>query len=138
MKTDRTLYRKAPKEMYSRGHLIGSERNMSKARDPEPDGAPGLVDMLGRLLRGAQKIYVATKYWVYQLSGRMRMGTRLPWMKLGLIALAVYVLLKKDVQFSIDMRAPEAEMVVDDGSEMVEQSLAGSLGAVRPSATASR
>ncbi len=64
--------------------------------------------LIRRLLAGLWRLFVALKYQVFQVisggSGRMRM----PWFRIGLAALTLFILTKKDIQFSINMKAPLA------------------------------
>ncbi len=62
--------------------------------------------LMRRLLMVLRKFYVAFKYQVYKLAGGFLERTQLPWVKIGIAALAVFIILKKDVQFSINMRSP--------------------------------
>jgi len=79
-------------------------------------GAPvaGLLTVLRRLLAGFHKIFVALKYQFFRWTVGLFEDVRLPWVRIGLAALAVFILLKKDVQFSINMRAPLSPAAADD------------------------
>lgn len=60
------------------------------------------------LWRGLCKLFVAVRYLIYRATGGLQIRWRLPWFKLGLAALAIFILTKKDIQFSINMKAPLA------------------------------
>jgi flagellum-specific peptidoglycan hydrolase FlgJ len=64
--------------------------------------------ILRHLWRGLCKLFVALRYTLYRASGGLQIRWRLPWFKLGLAALAIFILTKKDIQFSINMKAPLA------------------------------
>lgn len=78
----------------------------------------------------ASRVVQAVGQWVlsmrYGFAGgdplpRLRDGAyavmqRLPWWKIGLLVLAVFVVLKKDIQFSIDMKAPVGAAPKDEES----------------------
>jgi flagellum-specific peptidoglycan hydrolase FlgJ len=67
-----------------------------------------LALILRHLWRGLCKLFVAVRYTIHKASGGMDFRMKLPWFKLGLAALAVFILTKKDIQFSINMKAPLA------------------------------
>lgn len=67
-----------------------------------------LAMILRHLWRGLCKLFVAVRYTVYRATGGLQIRWRLPWFKLGLAALAIFLLTKKDIQFSINMKAPLA------------------------------
>ncbi|MCB0630512.1 MAG: glucosaminidase domain-containing protein [Saprospiraceae bacterium] len=67
-----------------------------------------LALILRHLWRGLCKLFVALRYTLHKATGGMQLRIRLPWFKLGLAALAVFILTKKDIQFSINMKAPLA------------------------------
>ncbi|MCB0586679.1 MAG: glucosaminidase domain-containing protein [Phaeodactylibacter sp.] len=65
-----------------------------------------LRDILRHLWLGANKLLVALRYQFHRLTAGAFSNLRLPWYK---IAFAVFILLivtKKDIQFSINMKAP--------------------------------
>ena len=73
---------------------------------PLPDLDLNLV--LKQLVYKLHKVYVAIKYQFYRITAGFFDGLSLPWLKLGVVALAVFILIKKDIQFSINMKAPLA------------------------------
>lgn len=64
--------------------------------------------ILRHLWRGLSKFFVSLRYTLHKASGGMQLRFSLPWFKLGLAALAIFILTKKDIQFSINMKAPLA------------------------------
>lgn len=66
--------------------------------------------ILRHLWRGLCKLFVAVRYQIYRATGGLQLNWRLPWFKLGLAAMAIFILTKKDIQFSIDMKAPLADV----------------------------
>lgn len=88
----------------------------------EQHSAPAFEGIdIGALLlhfwKGLKKLFVALKY---QLSKRPVIETskiQLPWFKLGLAALAIFILTKKDIHFSINMKAPLDALVKDHQEE---------------------
>lgn len=64
-----------------------------------------------RLLQGMSRLVVAARYALSNLDlagKRPSFAARLsiPWWKIGLVALAVFIVLKKDIQFSLDLKSP--------------------------------
>ncbi|MEN0003445.1 MAG: glucosaminidase domain-containing protein [Bacteroidota bacterium] len=74
-----------------------------------------LTILLDRFLLGISKIWVALKYHFHRLTAGAFAEMRMPWLKLGVAALAIFVLTQKDIQFSINMKAPAMAGV--DGEE---------------------
>lgn len=62
--------------------------------------------ILRKLWLGLKKLFVAIKYRIYRSWGGAFGTWRFSWFKLGLAAIAIFIVFKKDVQFSINMRAP--------------------------------
>ncbi len=62
--------------------------------------------VLRKLWLGIRKLLVAVKYRLYRSWGGFFEGWRFSWFKIGLAAIAVFIVFKKDIQFSINMRAP--------------------------------
>lgn len=62
--------------------------------------------ILKKLWLGLKKVFVAIKYHFYKSTDGWFGGWRFSWFKIGLAAIAVFIVLKKDVQFSINMKAP--------------------------------
>lgn len=92
--------------------------------------------ILRKLWLGLRKLFVAIKYQFYRASGGMFTNWRFSWFKLGLAAIAIFIVFKKDVQFSINMRAPtnqgqpaptKAAMPMNISNQKEEFSLGSSL-----------
>lgn len=63
--------------------------------------------LLNRLLKGAGKLLTALHFQLYRLSGGRQTGKwNIPWFKIGLAALAFFILSQKNVQFSFNIKAP--------------------------------
>jgi len=81
-------------------------RNMQRGGDEAYYPSFSLSWLMDKLLRGLNRLFVAFKHKLYTMTlGRLE-GIRLPWFKIGLAAFAVFLLAKKDLQFSVNMRAP--------------------------------
>jgi len=64
--------------------------------------------ILRKLWLGLKKLFIALKYRFHRSSGGALGRWRFSWFKLGLAVIAIFIIFKKDIQFSINMRAPEA------------------------------
>lgn len=94
-----------------------------------------LQDILRHLGAGLIKLWVALKYQFHRLTGGAFLNIRLPWYKLALAALAFFILAKKDVQFSINMKAPLSGFASnEEGPE--QMSLVQPVALKRPASTA--
>lgn len=86
--------------------------------------------ILRYLLLGCYRVLIALKFHLLRFVGISRGKTRLPWIKIGLALVAVYILAKKEVQFSVNMRAPLAGILGDSAGESSE-SVSDQLGVVQ-------
>lgn len=75
-----------------------------------------IQDILRHLATGLLKLWIAIRYQFHRLTGGAFLNLRLPWYKLALAALAFFILAKKDVQFSINMKAPLSAFAGGGGS----------------------
>ncbi|MDX1940381.1 MAG: glucosaminidase domain-containing protein [Saprospiraceae bacterium] len=62
--------------------------------------------ILKKLWQGLVKLFIAIKYQFYKSTEGFFGTWRFSWFKIGLAGLAIFIVLKKDVQFSINMKAP--------------------------------
>lgn len=53
-----------------------------------------------------QKVWVAINYFLHNITFGLFEQTRFPWLKIGVVAVLAFVLLQKDLHFSIQMNAP--------------------------------
>jgi len=87
-----------------------------------------------RLSQGLGKMTVTTRFFLSRLNWKVGPlpKVKLPWWKLGLAALAFLVVLKKDIQLSVNLRSPlgggpRDEEDVHTGPEMEEMNIAQSI-----------
>lgn len=72
-----------------------------------PDYQPiTLGELYDRLMAGLAKILVAIKFHFYRLPIPGLSHYRVSWFKLGLLGILIFILTKKDIQFSVNMKAP--------------------------------
>ncbi len=65
-----------------------------------------LSDILRHLAAGLKKLWVALKYQFHRLTAGTFDDIRLPWYKIAFALIAIFIITKKDIQFSINMKAP--------------------------------
>lgn len=65
-------------------------------------------ELVQGLLRRFGKLWTALRFRFHQLTAGVFEGVRLPWFKLGLAAFAFFLLSRKDIQLSVNMRSPLA------------------------------
>ena len=73
--------------------------------------------LIKKLLYSLKKLYIAIKYQFYRLTSGIFDGLTLPWFKIGLAVLAIFILTKKDIQFSINMKSPLSGFTKDDATQ---------------------
>lgn len=106
-----------PKTKERRQNGLFQKRNdIQHGSDYRPAPHFQLTILLDRLLLGLSKIWTALKYHFHRLTAGAFTEMRMPWLKLGIAALAVFILTQKDVQFSINMKAPGASIADDDSN----------------------
>ena len=69
---------------------------------------------------GASKLWVALRYQFHRLTAGAFSNIRLPWYKIALVAIVLLIVTKKDIQFSINMKAPLSALSSggESGSQM--------------------
>jgi flagellum-specific peptidoglycan hydrolase FlgJ len=70
--------------------------------------------LLRKLFAGFLKLFIALKYQFHRLTAGHFQQTRIPWLKISLALIAFFLLTKKDIQFSVNMKAPLAKVGLDD------------------------
>ncbi len=91
----------------SRGRNMSHQaHNMQRGREETFFPTINLGWIFSKLLSGLSRIFVALKHKLYQMTLGHFEGIRLPWLKIGVAAFFVFLLAKKDFQFSVNMRAP--------------------------------
>lgn len=69
-----------------------------------------LFDLLKSLFSGINKLFVYFKYKFLKHSFGLFETNKMPWLKIGFVVLALFVLFKKDMQFSVNMKAPSENL----------------------------
>ena len=70
-------------------------------------------NIIGRLLTGLWRIFVFLKYLIHRMLTGSGNGDKIkiPWIKLGIAAVLLFIVLRKDVNFSVNMKAPLSKAV---------------------------
>ncbi len=100
----------------SRGNGYRSnEKRVSRGQWYHPVINLTLVDILYKLFMGIKRIFVALKYQVFKNTQQEFSGSvasigigkfKVPWVKLVLIGIVIFLFTQKDFQFSFNMKAP--------------------------------
>ncbi len=94
-----------------------------------------LAWLLRKIWAGIQKMLVSLKFRWYSTAHSSGNLKRFTWWKLALVGLVIFILTKKDIQFSINMRAPLSSGKITPAKEakavrtnVEEMSLANTMG----------
>jgi len=104
-----------------------------KSNHPGYNYEIGLSYLFQKLLSGLWKIMIAIKYWFFRvLSGWVNRAS-FPWLKLGLVFLVFFMLTRKDIQFSFNLKAPleqstEKSVAIPTKNKADEMSILQSVG----------
>lgn len=106
MYTDRRDNTQIRQEKKQNGRLSHQPRHIRRGSSGYYLEDITLRDILHKLWLGASKLLVALKYQFHRLTAGAFSNIRLPWYKIAFVAIILLILTKKDIQFSINMRAP--------------------------------
>ncbi len=81
-------------------------RNMQRGGEEAYYPLFSLSWFIDKLWSGLSRLFIALKHKLYTMTSGQFEGLQLPWFKIGLAAFAVFFFARKDLQFSINMRAP--------------------------------
>ena len=82
---------------------------------------PGIGQLLRQLFSGLGRIFVVLKYFLHGLMPNLKGEVKLPWFKIGIVAIAVFIVSKKDINFSINMRAPSFSEMAETADPQVQK-----------------
>ncbi len=89
-------------------------------------------DAVRRWFQGVRKLLIAFKYKGYQMAASPKVqGLSIPWWKIGLAVVTIFILTKKDIQFSLNMKAPVTAFPVDEREDRREVDALGIAQPVR-------
>jgi flagellum-specific peptidoglycan hydrolase FlgJ len=90
----------------SNGRVSRSERGMGSGDTGHYFPVSNIWHLLKQLFSGLSRIFVLLKYFLHGLLPNLKGEIKLPWFKIGVVAVAVFIVSKKDINFSINMHAP--------------------------------
>lgn len=103
----------------------------TKSRLPDLELGTLLMMVLQQLAVGLRKPLLALKFHAKELLRRFPKLKNLPWLKLSILALAAFILFKKDMQFNFAVKAPipvfsdeDDERTVSEAQTSVAQTVA--------------
>ncbi|MFK7937701.1 MAG: glucosaminidase domain-containing protein [Saprospiraceae bacterium] len=73
------------------------------------------IEWAKKMVAGLQKLYVASKYQFFQLTGGIFGSVQISWFKVAMVGLILFAFIKKDFRFQINLRAPNAETQMAQG-----------------------
>lgn len=91
-----------------------SERGMNTGDTGHYFPVMDIWQLFKQLFSGLGRLFVLVKYFLHSLMPNLKGEIKLPWFKIGIVAVAIFIVSKKDINFSINMHAPSF-------SEMAEE-----------------
>ncbi|MDX2071326.1 MAG: glucosaminidase domain-containing protein [Haliscomenobacter sp.] len=67
---------------------------------------PNLIDLVRQTWMGIGKLYVAGKYLVHSIKHNLFEKPRVPYFKLGILAVAMFLVFKEDLRFTLNLKLP--------------------------------
>lgn len=113
MRTDQSKDFYIKEKTAYQGSLFTESRRMQHGTDYQYVPSFSFSALLQKLVIGLKKIFVALRYQFSRYTYSLPMGGRLPWFKIGLALLVVFILTKKDIQFSFNLKAPISSIADD-------------------------
>lgn len=99
-------------EKYQKDTLRGRNQGLQKDRGQIfPELSLELI--LKKLTASFHKLYVAIKYQFHRLTGNVFENIKFPIFKVGVALVFLFILTKKDIQFSVNMKAPLSQIADD-------------------------
>lgn len=87
--------------------------------------------ILKKLLQILEKLFVAAKYQFFKRTNISLSAKQLPWFKIAIVALAAFIVFKKDLSFSVNMADPSAK-ISDDERGQNSQHTSFAAGSIAP------
>ena len=113
------------------GTLFTEDRKIRQGTTYQPIPSFSISRLFNKLIVGLKKMLIALRYQFSRLTFGMPMGGRLPWFKIGIALLAVFILTKKDIQFSFNLKAP-ATVVADNPEDSPVHNAVDNFGVAQP------
>lgn len=81
---------------------------------------PNLIDLVRQTWMGIGKLYVAGKYLVHSIKHNLFEKPRVPYFKLGILAVAMFLVFKEDLRFTLNLKLPS--WLIGQSTQNIEQS----------------
>ncbi|AEE49612.1 glucosaminidase domain-containing protein [Haliscomenobacter hydrossis] len=75
-------------------------------RPDAEENYPNLIDLVRHAWLGIGKLYVAAKYLVHSIKHNLFEKPRVPYFKLGILAVAMFLVFKEDLRFTLNLKVP--------------------------------
>lgn len=75
-------------------------------RPHDEDNYPNLIDLVRQTWLGIGKLYVAGKYLVHSIRHNLLEKPRVPYLKLGILAVAAFLVFKEDLRLTLNLKVP--------------------------------
>lgn len=113
------------------GSLFTENRKMQHGAEYQFIPSFSISRLFHKLVVGLKKLLIALRYQFSRYTYNLPMEGRLPWFKIGLALLVVFILTKKDIQFSFNLKAPMASLA-DDPQNGAMRNAVDNFGVAQP------
>ena len=98
------------------GHLFQKENHIRRGTGASTETEIEFTFILRKIILSLKKLFVAIKYQIFKATGGIigDLKVKMPWFKLVTAALLAFLMFKKDLQFTVNMRAPSAFLPADE------------------------
>lgn len=90
------------------------------------DNYPNLIDLVRQTWMGVGKLYVAGKYLVHSIKHNLFEKPRVPYFKLGILAVAMFLVFKEDLRFTLNLKLPS--WLIGQSSQTTDQASVAQFG----------
>lgn len=123
MSTTRTNFATAAKEQ----HYQQRADRLPRKEVDVPTG-PELLELLRQLFLGLHKLVIALQYLIVHTYRLLFGPQRLPWIKIGVLAIAVFLVFRKDLHFSWNLGWPKFLVATRNNDAVSQLGVAQPLG----------
>jgi flagellum-specific peptidoglycan hydrolase FlgJ len=119
----------------SNGRVSRSEQGLHTGDTGHFFPVPNIWQLFRQLFAGIARLFVLLKFFLHNLMPNLKGEVKLPWFKIGIVAVAIFIVSKKDINFSINMHAPDfSEMTETTPVTKDEMSLVQTVSYKKPAA----
>ena len=84
------------------GRVSRGQNNVQSGNATHYVPLPNFGALLKQLRAGMSRLYIILKYFLHGMMPNLKGEIKLPWFKIGMIALVLFIVAKKDINFSIN------------------------------------